>query len=88
MMADFQNAFISRIFSVFASRFSHRTALNELQNRMDFDMFFGISLFVLQQGFCMGYSLFMMADFQNGLNSRIFGVFPCVFLHRKTLNDF
>ena len=36
----------------------------------------------------MGYSLCMMADFQNVLISRIFGVFSSGFLHRTTLNDF
>ena len=30
MMADFQNALISRIFVVFSSRFVYRTALNDL----------------------------------------------------------
>ena len=35
----------------------------------------------------MGYSLWMMADFQNGLISRIFSVFWSGFLHRTTLND-
>ena len=35
----------------------------------------------------MGYSLCMMADFQNGLISPIFGVFWSGFLHRTTLND-
>ena len=35
----------------------------------------------------MGYSLCMMADIQNGLISRIFGVFLSGFLHRTTLND-
>ena len=35
----------------------------------------------------MGYSLSMMADFENGLISRIFGVVWSGFLHRKTLND-
>ena len=43
--------------------------------RMDFDIFFGILIFYPKWGFCMGYSLWMMADFQNGLLSRIFGVF-------------
>ena len=32
MMADFQNALISQIFSVFWSGFLHRTTLNDLQN--------------------------------------------------------
>ena len=35
----------------------------------------------------MGYSLCMMADFQNGLISRIFGVCLSGFLHRTTVND-
>ena len=35
----------------------------------------------------MGYSLCMMADFQNALISRIFGVFFERFLHRTTVND-
>ena len=35
----------------------------------------------------MGYSLCMIADFQNGLISRIFGLFRIGFLHRTTLND-
>ena len=35
----------------------------------------------------MGYSLCMMADFQNGLISRIFGVFWSVFLQITTVND-
>ena len=29
IMADFQNAFISRIFGVFSINFLHRTALND-----------------------------------------------------------
>ena len=35
----------------------------------------------------MGYSLCMMADFQNALISRIFGVFVSGFLLRTTVND-
>ena len=35
----------------------------------------------------MGYSLCMMADFQNALISRIFGVFLSGFLRRKAQND-
>ena len=42
----------------------------------------------------MGYSLCVMADFQNGLISRIFGLisrifglFSSGFLHRTTVND-
>ena len=35
----------------------------------------------------MGYSLCIMAGFQNGFISRIFGVFWSGFLHRTTVND-
>ena len=35
----------------------------------------------------MGYSLCMMADFQNGLISGIFGVFKSGFLDRTAVND-
>ena len=55
---------------------------------MDFDMFFGILIFEPKWGFCMGYSLCMMADFQNALISRIFGVFWSGFLHRTTAKWF
>ena len=54
---------------------------------MDFDMFFGILIFDPKWGFCMGYSLCMMADFENALISRIFGVLWSGFLHRTTVND-
>ena len=43
--------------------------------RMDFDMFFVILIFDRKSGFCMGYRLCIVADFQNALISRIFGVF-------------
>ena len=55
--------------------------------RIDFDMFFGILIFDPKSRFCMGYSLCMMADFQNALISPIFGVFSSVFLRRITGND-
>ena len=55
--------------------------------RMDYDMFFGISFLDPKSRFCMGYSICMMADFLNGLISRIFSVFCRGFLHRTTLND-
>ena len=35
----------------------------------------------------MGYSLCIIADFQNGLISRIFGVSWSGFLHRTSVND-
>ena len=55
--------------------------------RISFDMFFGILIFDPKSGFCMAYSLCIMADFENGLISRIFSVFGALFLHRTTLND-
>ena len=55
--------------------------------RMDFDMFFGILIFDLKSGFWMGYSLCMMADFENALISRIFVILSSGFLYRTTLND-
>ena len=55
--------------------------------RMDFDMSFGILIFDQKCVFCKGYSLCMMADFQNGLISRMFSVFWSGILHRTTLND-
>ena len=55
--------------------------------RMDFDMFLGILIFDPKSGFCMGYSLCLMADFQNALISGIFVVFSSGFLQRKNVND-
>ena len=55
--------------------------------RMDFDMFFGILIFDPKWGFCNGYSLCMLGDFQNDLISRIFSVFWSGFLPRTTRND-
>ena len=66
MMAYFQNGLISRIFSAFWSGFFDTKQL-EMICRMDFDMFFAILIFDLKWWFCKGYSLCMMADFQNGL---------------------
>ena len=54
---------------------------------MYFDMFFGILSFDAKLGFCRGYSLCMMAHFQNSLISRILSVFWSSFLHRTTVND-
>ena len=55
--------------------------------RMDFDMFFGILIFDPKCRFCMGYSLCVMANFQNGLISRIFSDFWSGFLRRTSVND-
>ena len=85
MMADFQNALISRIFSVFWSGFLHRTTVNDLYK--DFGMFFAILIFDSRSGSFKAYSPCMMAHFQNGLTSPIFSVFWSGFLHRTTVND-
>ena len=50
-------------------------------------MFFATFIFDPKSGFCMGYRLCIMADFQNGFISRIFGFFSSGFLHKTTLND-
>ena len=52
---------------------------------MEFDIFFRILIFDPKSGFCMGYSLCMMADFRNGLISQIFNIFLSGFLHKTTL---
>ena len=77
MMADFQNALIFRIVGVFSSVFLHRTT--QMICRRDCDIFFGILIFDPKWGFCIGYSLCMIADFQKSLISRILGVFRGVF---------
>ena len=86
MMADFQNGLISRIFSVFRSGFLHRTTLNDLYNGF-WHVFCNVNVWP-KWGFCMGYSLCMIADFKNGLISRIFTLFSSAFLHTTTLNCF
>ena len=83
MMADFQNGLISGIFIVFLSVFFCKEQLQRVC-RMKFDMFFGILMFDPKSGFCMGYSLTMMADFQNSLISRIFNIFLSGFLDKTT----
>ena len=55
---------------------------------MDCDMFFGILIFDAEWWFCKGYSDCMMADFQNGLISRIFSVLWKGLLQPTTQNDF
>ena len=50
-------------------------------------MFFGILIFEPKWRFCIDYTFCMMADFENALISRIFGVFWSGFLHRTTVND-
>ena len=57
--------------------------------RKDFDMFFGILIFLRQSedfAWAIAFAC-MMADFQNALISRIFSVFWSGFLHRTTPND-
>ena len=47
--------------------------------RMYLNLFLGILIFDPKSGFCMGYSLCMMAEFQNGLISRGLVFFEAVF---------
>ena len=47
--------------------------------RIDFDKFFGILIFDPKLKFWMGYSLCVMANFQNALMSGIFGGFSSGF---------
>ena len=47
----------------------------EMICRVDFDTFFGILIFDPQSGFSIGYSLCMMADFQNCFISGMFSFF-------------
>ena len=50
-------------------------------------MYFGILIFDPKCGFCMGYSVCVMANFQNRLISRIFSDFWSGFLRRTSVND-
>ena len=85
MMTDFQNCLISQIFGVFRAVFAESNS--KLFVEWILTCFFVILIFDPKRGLCMGYSLCMMAAFQNGLTSRIFGVFSSSFLHRTILND-
>ena len=60
----------------------------EIICKMDFDMFGKILIFDPKWWFCKGYNLCIMADFQNGLISRIFSVFLSGFSHTTTRNAF
>ena len=54
-------------------------------SRIDFWMFFGISIFDPNQPFWQGYSPCKMADFQKGVISGIFGLLWSGFFHKTTL---
>ena len=73
-------------FLVYLMFFAAAFCTEELQMccTMDFDIFVAILIFDPKSGFFMGYSLCMIADFQNGLISGIFSVFCIGFLHRTT----
>ena len=51
-------------------------------------MLFGILIFDPKSGFCMGYSLCMMADFRNGLISGIFKVLLSAFFAQNNSKGF
>ena len=84
MMADFQNRLISRSIWCFLNRFFAQNNSNMIKESF-FCMFFWIWIFDPNWLFCKGYSLCMMADFQNRLISRIFGVFSSGLLQKTTL---
>ena len=50
-------------------------------------MFSGILILEPQRKFCMGYSICVMANLQNGLISSIVSVFCSNFFDRTSLND-
>ena len=52
---------------------------------MDFDIFVKILVFDPKGGFCMGYKVFMIVDFQNDRFSRIFRVFLERFFAQKII---
>ena len=68
----------------FLTRFFARSNSNVIKEIV-FRMFFLISIFDVKWPFSQGYSLCTMADVQNRLISRIFGVFSSGSLHRTTL---
>ena len=84
MMPDFQNGLISRIFGVFSGSFFAQNNSNMIEESI-FASFFRILIFDPNSLICRSYSPCMMADFQNRLISRIFGVFSSGFLHKTTL---
>ena len=69
-MADFQNSLISGIFGVNWSSFFAQNNCN-----VPVKCFLAFLIFAPTRLFCKGYSLCIMADFQNGPTSRIVGVF-------------
>ena len=56
--------------------------------RMDFEIVFGILIFDPKWGFCKGYSLCMITDFQSGLFPRIFSVFWSGYFTQNTYKWF
>ena len=61
MVADFENVSFLK-YLVFYGAVSCRQQM-QMIFRMDFDMFFGFLNFDRKGGFCMGYSLCIMANF-------------------------
>ena len=82
-MVDFQNRLICRIFCLFQRFFAQNNSSVLID--MFFCMFLDILIFDPNSTFCRGYRLCMgyshckMADFQNRLIARIFGVFSSGF---------
>ena len=68
----------------FLTRFFAQSNSNVIEEIV-FRMFLLISIFDVKWPFSQGYSLCTMADVQNRLISRIFGVFSSGFFHRTTV---
>ena len=69
----------------FLTRFFAQSNSNVIKETL-FRMFFLISIFDVKWPFCQGYSLCTMADVQNRLISRIFGVFSSSFFAMNNSN--
>ena len=76
-MAVFQNGLISRIFGVFSSGFFGQNVSKWFVEWI-LTCFLEFYFFDPKWGFCMGYTLSMMANFQIDLISRVFCVFRAV----------
>ena len=83
-MADFQNRVICRTFGVCFHFFFAQKKCSVLVQPCC-PCFLAMLIFYPNWAFCKGYTLCQIADFQNRLISRIFGVFSNGILHRTTL---
>ena len=89
-MADFQNSLIFPIFGgfgrVFCTEQLYCCCIIVFRMLLAFLNFHPNYVFCKGYSLYMGYSLCMMADFENGLISRIFGVFSSGFFAQNNFN--